>query len=838
MANNDTPKYDNKVAKEFYKKYWPMAVKVTKGTNMHPEVLMAQFAKESTWGNSFNEANGYAIMGLQADDAWKKNNPNAKFKNLDTKYYDKEEKINKPTKRDFRSYNSGEEAMYDYMEFLAYNKNYEGFDREGITPEEQMKVIADGGFSENPHYGGYVTRMINQADDQGLTGKPKFQYGNSKMGYDQDENGVWHAYMLDPERKKSEGGTTSKDTGYPIDDYRKYEMNLPENGGIREIAGEVYMYSIKDGKTQYKPLPNNDEVGKSDIPISSARVMAGPASGQTIDNPDFHWGNDKNAPLDILEFKDRVLWDIQTKANQNEGGRLTQSDYNSIEQVLSSVKNELSPYDYAKVSREVSVNYLLPAYKEDMRVTQEAMQKDIDRQIKMGIDNTDPSLSAGIQANIDASTATLEAFKSDSKEQIDRMDEAARDYNQEGKGHTGGFYILDVLDRNMAMFETGTLVEDFRTGLFGSTENRDAWEREKMKDFQESLNSFDEFRNRYSSNFNGTSVADTRDQSVIDKERQESTWTGLPGGDYYQNLGISSTSSGGFPGPVDINWGDDWQGTGKIKPYWDYNPQDYADAKSPQATLDYALNLDESLTKNEDGEIIAVQPTDPTKIKEEIDSLDKMIAEAKKPKQERIYAPDEARDTRFGDTLVDVGRGVMGLKGALTDIPEYERGTMFQTAMSEMTDRRNMGLSPDEIAFQKNLAERGYGYDVKNIRRLSGGSAGVALGNLGRATGQLYDQYGELAARDEATRRMNRQQFYQGAAQDEQVNRQIFEDDLTQAMMTKQAGAGLVGDAFSDIRDREQYNRAYGKDSQYYGYMKALTQDQEMRNEGMEEAKE
>ena len=127
--------------------------------------------------------------------------------------------------------------------------------------------------------------------------------------------------------------------------------------------------------------------------------------------------------------------------------------------------------------------------------------------------------------------------------------------------------------------------------------------------------------------------------------------------------------------------------------------------------------------------------------------------------------------------------------------PKYERGSMFSTAMDEALRNRNMGLSSDEINFRRGMAERGFGYDVKNIRRLAGGSAGVALGNLGRATNQLYDQYGQIAATDEATRRLNRQNFQGMALKDESINRQIFQDDLTQVMMNKEAGAGLVQDA-------------------------------------------
>lgn len=196
-----------------------------------------------------------------------------------------------------------------------------------------------------------------------------------------------------------------------------------------------------------------------------------------------------------------------------------------------------------------------------------------------------------------------------------------------------------------------------------------------------------------------------------------------------------------------------------------------------------------------------------------------------RPKFVHDYAPDEQKNTNLAGNIIDAGRGVIGMTGANTEVPVYQRGSMFQTSMDELTQRRNMGLTDTEKDFARNMAERGYGYDVKNIAKFAGGSAGVALGGLGRATGQLYDEYGKLAVRDEAVRRQNRADFNRGALSDEQVNRQIFTDELRQVEMTKQAGAALVQDATKNIRERAQYEKAYGKGSQIYEYMKSIDRD-------------
>ena len=180
------------------------------------------------------------------------------------------------------------------------------------------------------------------------------------------------------------------------------------------------------------------------------------------------------------------------------------------------------------------------------------------------------------------------------------------------------------------------------------------------------------------------------------------------------------------------------------------------------------------------------------------------------------------------NNLIDAGRGIVGAMGANEEIPEYERGAMFSEAMGDAQRMKEQGLSPDELNLRKKLSERAYAYDVKNIGRMAVGSAGVALGNLGRATGQLQDEYSKIAATDEAVRRGNQGAFRSMALQDESINRQIFKDDLTVTMANKEAGAGLVQDAISNIRERGDYNKMYGEGSIYANRMKTLDKKEQM----------
>lgn len=242
---------------------------------------------------------------------------------------------------------------------------------------------------------------------------------------------------------------------------------------------------------------------------------------------------------------------------------------------------------------------------------------------------------------------------------------------------------------------------------------------------------------------------------------------------------------------------------------------------------DYINDLpDENGVVGGAGGVATIDDFDADKLKQQI-ADNKELLNNLNNRQPFEYESQTQWNNDLAGTIADASRGIVGMIGASEPLPKYSRSEMFKTSMGELTDRRNMGLSDDEIGFAKQMAERGYGYDVKNIRRMAGGSAGVALGNLGRAQGQLYDRYGQLAARDEAVRRQNRADFNRGALQEERVNRMIFEDDLRQAERSKAAAAQLTSESMQNIRDRNQYNRVFGPGSQMYQYMEDVLRDKE-----------
>jgi len=174
----------------------------------------------------------------------------------------------------------------------------------------------------------------------------------------------------------------------------------------------------------------------------------------------------------------------------------------------------------------------------------------------------------------------------------------------------------------------------------------------------------------------------------------------------------------------------------------------------------------------------------------------------------------------------------------MEEVPVYNKGERFNQYTEEAYNQRNMGLSAEESGLRKQLAERGFGYDVKNIRRLSGGSAGVALGNLGRASSGLQNRYAQIAAEDSAVRRMNQQRFDRSAMADESFNRRKFEDSFKTTMLNKEMGAQLVRDKMKNMNERAQFEKQYGEGSIYNEISKEVLTGKQYNNHALKMAEQ
>lgn len=146
---------------EFIQKYGPIAEKITAGTGLFPQTLLAMAIVESS-GNvngkylvganaSARYANNY--FGIKASAGWKGN-----VIRLNTP------KDPTPTSL-FRSYDSINDSMKDYVQFLKNNKRYPNagvFEAQNYA--EQIIRIAKAGYADNMSYATLVTNVADRVN--------------------------------------------------------------------------------------------------------------------------------------------------------------------------------------------------------------------------------------------------------------------------------------------------------------------------------------------------------------------------------------------------------------------------------------------------------------------------------------------------------------------------------------------------------------------------------------------------------------------------------------------------------------------------------------------------
>lgn len=175
----------------------------------------------------------------------------------------------------------------------------------------------------------------------------------------------------------------------------------------------------------------------------------------------------------------------------------------------------------------------------------------------------------------------------------------------------------------------------------------------------------------------------------------------------------------------------------------------------------------------------------------------------------KFYAP-QALGTGF-----DVARGVLGFSAANKPLPTFTKPQAWNEYVNRLHGLSETGLTGNEMTAAQRGIDQTYAYDVNNIRDLSGGNSGMALGNLGRAASQHYAAQTNLAALNDEARARNLGQYGGALSEDVNLNRMIFGDKYNEAMYTKQAGGQLAHDAISNIQQRGQYMQEYAPGTPY-----------------------
>lgn len=153
---NDSSKQD------FIQELYPQAAEIYDKYGVLPSISISQAILESGWGKSELSVKSNNLFGIKADPSWK----GKKIKMNTSEYY------NKKIMDDFRVYDSTEDSMKDYGEFLNNNKRYK---QSGVFEAtqylKQAKAIENAGYSTVQNDKGeeiYAELLIDIIQEQNL----------------------------------------------------------------------------------------------------------------------------------------------------------------------------------------------------------------------------------------------------------------------------------------------------------------------------------------------------------------------------------------------------------------------------------------------------------------------------------------------------------------------------------------------------------------------------------------------------------------------------------------------------------------------------------------------
>lgn len=134
------------------------AVEVSRRTGIPHQLILAQAALESGWGNrEIRQQNGqpsYNLFGIKATPDWK----GASTTITTTEYING---VARKVKAAFRVYASYAEALHDYSALLTRHARYQPV-MQAKTPEQAAQALQQGGYATDPQYAKKLIGIMQQ----------------------------------------------------------------------------------------------------------------------------------------------------------------------------------------------------------------------------------------------------------------------------------------------------------------------------------------------------------------------------------------------------------------------------------------------------------------------------------------------------------------------------------------------------------------------------------------------------------------------------------------------------------------------------------------------------
>lgn len=142
---------------DFVTQLYPHAKKAADTLGTTPELLIAQSALETGWGQKVIKTSAgessHNLFNIKADKRW-----SGEKSQVNTLEYEQGRAVKQ--KADFRVYEGIEQSFHDFVSFISNNSRYQEAQKLADKPEQFIRALQQAGYATDPQYANKVIKVM------------------------------------------------------------------------------------------------------------------------------------------------------------------------------------------------------------------------------------------------------------------------------------------------------------------------------------------------------------------------------------------------------------------------------------------------------------------------------------------------------------------------------------------------------------------------------------------------------------------------------------------------------------------------------------------------------
>ena len=158
-------KADFSTPKSFIESLLPYAEKAAKALGISPQVMIAQSALETGWGQKILQTSGkqssFNLFNIKSHNNWQGESVNKVSLEV-------ENGVDVAQRSNFRVYENLQQSFEDYTQFISNNQRYEQALQQGDNADRYIEELQQAGYATDPQYAEKVKQIMNSSDFQSI----------------------------------------------------------------------------------------------------------------------------------------------------------------------------------------------------------------------------------------------------------------------------------------------------------------------------------------------------------------------------------------------------------------------------------------------------------------------------------------------------------------------------------------------------------------------------------------------------------------------------------------------------------------------------------------------